>query len=59
MPPTRVDLFIKPRSKIDSCLYLSVSPGKTSIGIEGSALLAEPSVFPIRPDQNIYYLSVS
>ena len=39
-------------------LYISVSRGKTSIGIEEPALFSEPGVFLVRPDQTIYYLSV-
>lgn len=32
--------------------------GKTSIGIEESAIFSEPGVFLIRPDNPVYFLSV-
>lgn len=39
-------------------LFVSVSRGKTSIGIEEPPLFSEPGIFLIKPDQTIYYLSV-
>ncbi len=39
-------------------LYISMSRGKTSIGIEEPPLFSEPGVFLLKPDQSIYYLSV-
>lgn len=39
-------------------LYISASRGKTSIGIEESALFSEPGVFIVRPDGTLYYGAV-
>ena len=39
-------------------LYISTSRGKTSIGIEEPALLSEPGLFMITPQQTLYYGSV-
>ncbi len=39
-------------------LYISVSRGKTSIGIEEPALFSEPGVFIVRPDGTLYYGAV-
>ncbi len=39
-------------------LYISTSRGKTSIGIEEPALFAEPGLFMVTPEQNLYYGSV-
>jgi hypothetical protein len=55
MPPTRVDLILKPL--LDSVLACTCRPRKkTSIGIEESALFSEPGAFLIRPDEMIYHL---
>jgi peroxiredoxin len=35
-------------------LYISTSRGKTSIGIEEPALFAEPGVFLVRPNRELY-----
>ncbi len=39
-------------------LYISTSRGKTSIGIEEPALFAEPGLFMVTPERNLYYGSV-
>ena len=39
-------------------LYISTSRGTTSIGIEEPALFAEPGLFMVTPEQNLYYGSV-
>ena len=39
-------------------LYISVSRGKTSLGIEEPALFSEPGVFLVRPDGTLYYAAV-
>jgi hypothetical protein len=39
-------------------LYISTSRGTTSIGLEEPALFAEPGLFMVTPEQNLYYGSV-
>ena len=39
-------------------LYISTSRGKTSIGIEEPALLSEPGLFMMTPQQTLFYGSV-
>ena len=39
-------------------LYISISRGQTSIGIEEPALFSEPGVFIVRPDGTLYYGAV-
>lgn len=39
-------------------LYISTSRGATSIGIEEPDLFAEPGVFIVRPDGQLYYAAV-
>ena len=39
-------------------LYISTSRGTTSIGIEEPELFAEPGLFMVSPEQNLYYGSV-
>jgi len=40
-------------------LYVSTSRGKTSAGIEEPALFAEPGLFLVKPDQTLYWASIS
>lgn len=40
-------------------LYVSTSRGKTSAGVEEPALFAEPGIFLVKPDQTLYWASVS
>lgn len=46
------------RTARDWGLHISMSRGRTSIGIEEPALFSEPGVFLIKPDSTIYWLSV-
>lgn len=39
-------------------LYISTGRGRTSAGVEESALFAEPSLFLVRPDGTLYFASV-
>lgn len=39
-------------------LYISESRGKTSTGVEETALFAEPGLFLVRPDGTLYYAAV-
>ena len=39
-------------------LYLSESRGKTSTGVEETAIFNEPGVFLVRPDGTLYYAAV-
>ena len=39
-------------------LYISISRGKTSIGIEEPALFSEPGLFMVTPQQTLCYGSV-
>lgn len=40
-------------------LYISTSRGKTSAGIEEPPLFAEPGLFLVKPDQTLYWASIS
>lgn len=40
-------------------LYVSTSRGKTSAGVEEPPLFAEPGIFLVKPDQTLYWASVS
>ena len=40
-------------------LYVSTSRGLTSAGVEEPALFAEPGLFLVRPDQTLYWASIS
>lgn len=40
-------------------LYVSSGRGKTSAGVEEPPLFAEPGIFLVRPDQTLYWASVS
>ncbi len=40
-------------------LYVSTGRGKTSAGVEEPALFAEPGLFLVRPDQTLYWASIS
>ena len=46
------------RSAREWGLYISAGRGKTSIGIEETALFSEPGVFIVRPDGTLYYGAV-
>ena len=39
-------------------LYLSESRGKTSTGVEETAIFAEPGLFLVKPDRTLYYAAV-
>ena len=39
-------------------LYISTSRGKTSIGIEETALFSEPGLFMVTPEQTLYFGTV-
>lgn len=47
-----------PAARDDWGLFISTSRGKTSIGIEESALFSEPGLFMVTPEQTLYYASV-
>lgn len=40
-------------------LYVSTSRGNTSAGIEEPPLFAEPGLFLVKPDQSLYWASIS
>jgi peroxiredoxin len=40
-------------------LYVSASRGKATNGIEEPAVFSEPGVFVVRPDQTLYWCSIS
>lgn len=40
-------------------LYISTSRGKTSAGIEEPARFSEPGLFLVKPDQTLYWASIS
>ncbi|MDA1117715.1 MAG: peroxiredoxin-like family protein [Proteobacteria bacterium] len=40
-------------------LYVSTGRGKTSAGIQEPALFAEPGLFLVKPDQTLYWASIS
>ena len=40
-------------------LYISTSRGVTSAGVEEPALFAEPGLFLVKPDQTLYWASIS